>query len=192
MSNLYDLPNEKFEKEITKILHKSKNFRIEKILSCGQTSDWYDQDEAEWVCLLEGKATIEFEKVKKSLKKGDFLLIKPHERHRVSKTSDCIWLCVFFEFIPEEFHYVYLLECADGSLYCGYTNNLKKRVAAHNSGKGAKYTKTRRPVKLVYSEEYETKQEAMRREYLIKKLSRAEKLDLITNRAYSCGEERKH
>lgn len=76
--------------------------------------------------------------------------------------------------------YTYILECSDGSLYTGYTVNLEKRLREHNSGKsGAKYTRSRRPCKLVYFEEYQTKQEAMRREVAIKKLSRKEKLDLI-------------
>lgn len=76
--------------------------------------------------------------------------------------------------------YTYILECSDGSLYTGYTVNLEKRLKEHNSGKhGAKYTRSRRPCKLVYFEEYQTKQEAMRREVAIKKLSRKEKLDLI-------------
>lgn len=76
-------------------------------------------------------------------------------------------------------NYTYLLRCADGTLYCGWTNHLEKRVEAHNSGKGAKYTKSRRPVELVYYEEYDTKTEAMQREAAIKKLSRQEKLELI-------------
>ena len=76
-------------------------------------------------------------------------------------------------------NYVYILLCADGSLYTGWTNDLKKRVAVHNAGKGAKYTKARRPVTLVYSEAFETKQQAMRREWEIKCLSRQEKLLLI-------------
>ena len=76
-------------------------------------------------------------------------------------------------------NYTYLLQCADGSLYCGWTNHLEKRVKAHNEGKGAKYTKSRRPVELVYYEEFLTKEEAMSREYTIKRLTRAEKLELI-------------
>ena len=79
-------------------------------------------------------------------------------------------------------NYVYILLCADGSLYTGWTNDLKKRVAAHNAGKGAKYTKARRPVTLVYSEAFETKQQAMRREWEIKRLSRQEKLLLIKDK----------
>ncbi len=75
-------------------------------------------------------------------------------------------------------NYTYLLRCADGTLYCGWTNRLKERVRSHNEGKGAKYTKCRRPVELVYFETFETKQEAMRREAEIKKLSRARKLEL--------------
>ncbi|WP_418223109.1 GIY-YIG nuclease family protein [Clostridium isatidis] len=76
-------------------------------------------------------------------------------------------------------NYVYMLECSDGSLYTGWTNNLEKRIAAHNNGKAAKYTRVRLPVKLVYYEEYEDKIEAMKREYEIKQLSRKEKVKLI-------------
>lgn len=75
--------------------------------------------------------------------------------------------------------YTYILECSDGTLYCGYTTNLEKRVAEHNKGKGAKYTKSRRPVKLVYFEEFPTKSLAMKRECSIKKLKREEKLRLL-------------
>lgn len=77
--------------------------------------------------------------------------------------------------------YTYMLECRDGSLYTGWTNNLEKRVACHNAGKGGKYTASRLPVKLVYYETFETKQEAMRREYAIKQLSRKEKIKLVGN-----------
>lgn len=76
-------------------------------------------------------------------------------------------------------HYTYILECNDKTLYTGWTTDLEKRVRAHNEGKGAKYTKSRAPVKLVYYEQYETKQEALKREYAIKQLSRKEKLALI-------------
>lgn len=78
-------------------------------------------------------------------------------------------------------NYTYLLECSDGSLYCGWTNDPEKRLKAHNEGTGSKYTRSRRPVRLVYLEEHETKQEAMRREYLIKRLPRDKKLKLIEN-----------
>ena len=76
-------------------------------------------------------------------------------------------------------NYTYLLQCADGSLYCGWTNDLDRRVAAHNAGLGGKYTRSRRPVQLVWWESFETRQEAMRREVRIKRMSRAEKLSLI-------------
>lgn len=79
-------------------------------------------------------------------------------------------------------NYTYIVKCSDETLYTGWTNNLKKRLEAHNNGKGAKYTKTRRPVELVYFEEYDTKQEAMKREYAIKQLSRQKKLALIHSR----------
>lgn len=76
-------------------------------------------------------------------------------------------------------NYTYLLQCADRTLYCGWTNHLEKRLKAHNEGKGAKYTKPRRPVTLVYYEEFETREEAMKREAAIKKLSRKDKLELV-------------
>lgn len=73
----------------------------------------------------------------------------------------------------------YILECKDETLYTGWTNRLEKRLAAHNEGRGAKYTKSRRPVKLVYYETFPTKEEAMRREYEIKRMTRKEKKALI-------------
>lgn len=76
-------------------------------------------------------------------------------------------------------NYVYILRCADNSLYTGWTNNLDRRIKMHVKGKGAKYTKSRLPVELVYFEEYEDKIEAMKREYAIKQLKRKEKLMLI-------------
>lgn len=75
--------------------------------------------------------------------------------------------------------YTYLLRCADGTLYCGWTKDLTARLAAHNNGTGAKYTSGRGPVTLVYSEMSDTQGEAMRREAAIKKLSRAEKEALV-------------
>ena len=75
--------------------------------------------------------------------------------------------------------YVYILECADGSLYTGWTNDLAQRIRAHNSGAGAKYTRSRRPVTLVYAVSFPTKEEAMREEWRIKQLTRNEKLALI-------------
>ncbi len=76
-------------------------------------------------------------------------------------------------------NYTYILRCVDGSLYTGWTNNLEKRIEQHNSGKGAKYTKGRRPVKLAYYEEFDTKEEAMKREWEIKKMTRKEKETLL-------------
>ena len=76
-------------------------------------------------------------------------------------------------------NYVYILRCADDTLYTGWTTSLEKRLKAHNSGKGAKYTKARLPVEIVYFEEFKEKKEAMKREYAIKQLSRGEKLKLI-------------
>ena len=78
-------------------------------------------------------------------------------------------------------NYVYIVECSDGSLYTGWTTDVAKRVEAHNSGKGAKYTRSRRPVKLVYTEELPTKEEALSREAQIKKLTSVNKRQLISS-----------
>lgn len=76
-------------------------------------------------------------------------------------------------------YYAYFVRCADGTLYGGYTDDLSRRLAAHNSGHGAKYTRSRLPVELVYWEQFPTRQEAMSREWHLKRLSRAQKLELI-------------
>lgn len=76
-------------------------------------------------------------------------------------------------------YYTYILRCGDGSLYTGYTDDPLRREAVHNSGEGAKYTRSRLPVKLVYTESFETKSEALHRESQIKRLSRSQKLILI-------------
>ena len=79
----------------------------------------------------------------------------------------------------EEKNFTYILKCSDGTFYTGWTNDLKKRLKAHNEGKGAKYTKTRRPVALQYYEVFASREEAMRREWEIKQLSRTEKWKLL-------------
>ena len=79
----------------------------------------------------------------------------------------------------EDMNYTYILKCSDETLYTGWTNDLEKRINAHNAGKGAKYTKNRRPVELAYYEEFATKEEAMSREYAIKQLTRRKKEELI-------------
>ena len=76
-------------------------------------------------------------------------------------------------------HFVYILRCADGTLYTGWTNDLEKRLQAHNDGRGAKYTRGRGPVTLVYHHSYATKKEALREEIRIKKLTRKQKEALI-------------
>ena len=76
-------------------------------------------------------------------------------------------------------NYTYILKCSDNTLYTGWTNNLEKRIKDHNDGKGAKYTKARRPVELVYYEIFETKEDATKREYAIKQLTRTQKMLLI-------------
>lgn len=84
--------------------------------------------------------------------------------------------------------YVYILECADGTLYTGWTNDLTARLAAHNSGRGAKYTRGRAPVKLVFSEVFDDRSEALGYEAALKKLTRTEKLNLIAGRRAADGE----
>lgn len=76
-------------------------------------------------------------------------------------------------------NYTYIVKCSDGTFYTGWTTNVEKRIEVHNAGKGAKYTKPRRPVELVYHEEFQTKEEAMRREYEIKRMTRRKKEQLI-------------
>ncbi len=78
-------------------------------------------------------------------------------------------------------HYCYLARCADDSLYCGYTIDLKKREEAHNAGRGAKYTAGRGPVQIVYSEQFASKVEAMQREAEVKKLKKSEKESLVAS-----------
>lgn len=78
--------------------------------------------------------------------------------------------------------YVYIVKCKDGSLYTGWARDVKHREAVHNSGNGAKYTRSRLPVTLVYWEEHENKSQALKREIAIKKLSRSKKLELINTR----------
>lgn len=80
--------------------------------------------------------------------------------------------------------YVYILRCADDTLYTGITDALQRRLEQHNSGKGAKYTRGRGPVELVHQEIYPTKGEALKREYQIKQLCRKEKLELIAGGNY--------
>lgn len=80
----------------------------------------------------------------------------------------------------------YMVRCSDGTLYTGWTNDIEKRLEAHNQGQGAKYTRGRAPVDLVYLETFDTKQEAMKREAAIKKLSKKDKLRLIA--AYESGQ----
>jgi len=76
-------------------------------------------------------------------------------------------------------HYVYVLECADGSLYTGYTTDVERRVAEHDAGDGAKYTRGRTPVELVHREAFDSRSAAMAREHEIKSLTRAEKQRLV-------------
>ena len=98
--NLFDLPSLPLPEELTTIYTENGNIRIERIISTGQVSDWYDQVETEFVALLEGNAVIEFENNRTvAMSKGDTIIIKPHERHRVSFTSTeppCVWLCLFY------------------------------------------------------------------------------------------------
>ena len=81
--------------------------------------------------------------------------------------------------------YVYIVECRDNKLYTGITNNLNRRVEEHNSGHGGRFTKFRTPVQLVYSQELQSKQEALKREAEIKKLRREEKMDLVRSFDFS-------
>ena len=81
------------------------------------------------------------------------------------------------------YHYIYILRCADGTLYTGYTTDLAAREAAHNTGRGARYTRGRRPVTLVYSERFRSLAKALRREHALKRLTRPGKDALIASAA---------
>ena len=101
MDNIFQYTNQLSEQEIFETILNSKNLKIERIISTGQiTSEdtWYDQEEDEWVILLQGKATLSFfDNSSINLKAGDYLLIKAHQKHRVTFTSfdpPCIWLAI--------------------------------------------------------------------------------------------------
>jgi cupin 2 domain-containing protein len=98
--NIFDLPQLPLTAEMTDVLSENGTVRIERIISTGQTSDWYDQDETEFVVLCEGEAELEFDNGERIvMARGDTLLIPAHQRHRVSRTSSeppCIWLCFFY------------------------------------------------------------------------------------------------
>ena len=78
--------------------------------------------------------------------------------------------------MEKECHYFYVLECKDGSFYAGYTNNLEQRIDKHNAGKGAKYTRGRAPLKLIFHQTFPSKSEAQKMEYRFKRLSRQKKI----------------
>ncbi len=85
-------------------------------------------------------------------------------------------------------YFAYIMRCADGTLYTGYTDDIARREAAHNSGRGAKYTRSRLPVKMVYYESFAARSEAMKRECAIKRLSREQKLKLIAENTIKAGQ----
>ncbi len=85
-------------------------------------------------------------------------------------------------------YFAYIIRCADGTLYTGYTDDIARREAMHNSGRGAKYTRSRLPVKMVYHESFAARSDAMKREYAIKRLSREQKLKLIAEHT-NAGQE---
>ncbi|MDE6432958.1 MAG: GIY-YIG nuclease family protein [Lachnospiraceae bacterium] len=85
--------------------------------------------------------------------------------------------------------YTYIVECGDGSLYTGWTKGLKQRIKCHNEGKGAKYTRSRLPVRLVYYEVFATRQEAMKREYAVKQMERKDKLKLLNDMSEKVRQE---
>lgn len=98
--NIYEMPMLPVNDEVISVLAQNERVRIERIISTGQQSGWYDQEESEYVILLEGRAQLAFEDGRTiTLEKGDTLLIPPHQKHRVAHTSTeppCIWLCVFY------------------------------------------------------------------------------------------------
>lgn len=103
MLNLFEkLPSPGFQEEQVTLLHEDKNCRVERILSCGQSSPegfWYDQEENEWLTLVQGEAVLTVEQREVRLQAGDTLFLPKHQKHRVESTSKnpiCIWICVFY------------------------------------------------------------------------------------------------
>ncbi|HCA40237.1 MAG TPA: cupin domain-containing protein [Aminobacterium sp.] len=103
--NLYNQQTATLEEEVIELLSSQGNVRIERILSMGQASPegfWYDQEEMEWVCVLEGQGVLQWEDgSKRVLERGDWIMIPPHVRHRVLSTSvtpPCIWLAFFWKY----------------------------------------------------------------------------------------------
>ena len=98
--NIFDFPQIPISSEVSEILIKNENVTIERIVSCGNTTDWYDQAQNEFVILLQGKAIIEYETGEKiNIKKGDTVYLPAHLKHRVAYTSKkppCIWICMFW------------------------------------------------------------------------------------------------
>lgn len=98
--NIFDVKNIDKTKEIVEILKENENVKIEKIISTGQTTDWMEQEQEEFVMLIQGEAIIEYENKKQELSAGDTVIIKKNEKHRVAYTSEnpcCIWICVFYD-----------------------------------------------------------------------------------------------
>lgn len=93
--NIFDIPKGDMPQELIETLLENKNVRIERIVSKNHTTDWYDQDEDEWLVLLAGDAEIEFEDKIITLTVGDTMFIPKHQKHRVAKTTECVWLCIF-------------------------------------------------------------------------------------------------
>lgn len=98
--NIFDVKKFDKTKEIVEILKENENVKIEKIISTGQTTDWMEQEEEEFVMLIQGEAIIEYENKMQELRAGDTVIIKKNEKHRVAYTSknpSCIWICIFYE-----------------------------------------------------------------------------------------------
>ena len=89
-------------------------------------------------------------------------------------------------------NYTYILRCADGTFYTGWTTDLTRRVDVHNSGQGAKYTRARRPVELVYYETFDTRQDAMQRECAVKELTRGQKVAQVEHQVAAGGDQKEN
>jgi cupin 2 domain-containing protein len=97
-NNIYDRPNGSMPEELVEVLLERddiKHLKVERIVSQQHTTDWQDQDEDEWVSLLTGIASLEFEDSIRIMHAGETLLIPAHQKHRVTRATDCIWLCIF-------------------------------------------------------------------------------------------------
>ncbi len=174
-----------------KELEKKAGNGLEKKMELAEKGFGRSASEVEKICLADKychplEKTVSLKRAKKWMEEEGFELMGCDPPQAGSDgESERAWLKLGRSFFvlagkkKKKRFFVYLAECGDGSLYCGWTNDLEKRIEAHNSGKGAKYTRAKRPVRLVHAEEFAEKSAALKREREIKKMKKNEKKALF-------------